>query len=47
MADVLQRILEAKRREVELARGRIPLEEIRRRAGLASEPRGFAAALRR
>ena len=47
MADVLQRILEVKRREVELARGRIPLEEIQRRAEHASKPRGFEAALRR
>ena len=47
MADVLQRILEAKRREVELARGRVPIEEIRRRAAQAQAPRGFEAALRR
>ena len=47
MADVLARILEAKRHEVELARGRVPLEEIRRRAAQASAPRGFEAALRR
>ena len=47
MADVLQRILEVKRREVELARGRIPLEEVQRRAEHASKPRGFEAALRR
>lgn len=47
MADVLDRILEAKRREVELARGRVPIEEIRRRAAQASAPRGFEAALRR
>ena len=47
MADVLQRILEAKRREVELARGRVPLEQVRQLAGRASRPRGFEAALRR
>ena len=47
MADVLTRILDAKRREVELARGRVPIEEIRRRAAQASAPRGFEAALRR
>ena len=47
MADVLERILEAKRREVALARESITLEEIRRRAALASAPRGFEAALRR
>src|SRR5688500_2323317 len=46
MADVLQRILETKRRDVELARGRVPREELRRGAELASKPRGFEAALR-
>jgi indole-3-glycerol phosphate synthase len=47
VGDVLQRILDAKRREVELARGRLPVEEVRRLAAQASAPRGFEAALRR
>lgn len=46
-ADILQRILAAKRREVEESRQRIPFAEIRRLAQAASPPRGFAAALRR
>jgi len=47
MPHVLDRILQAKRREVSLARERIPLGEMRRQASLASPPRGFEAALRR
>ena len=47
MADVLSRILEAKRREVELARARTPLDAMRRQAARASPPRGFEEALRR
>ena len=47
MADVLDRILAAKRREVELAKAQVPLHEMRRRAAVASPPRGFEAALRR
>jgi indole-3-glycerol phosphate synthase len=45
MADILQRILEVKRREVAEARTRLPLEEIERRAREADPPRGFARAL--
>ena len=47
MAHVLERILEAKRREVEAARAQVPLDQIRRNASAASPPRGFEAALRR
>jgi indole-3-glycerol phosphate synthase len=47
MADVLARILDTKRREVEESRARTPLEEIRKRARLASPPRGFEQALRK
>ena len=46
MAHVLDRILAAKRQEVEYARQRTPLEEIRRRIEKASPPRGFEKALR-
>jgi indole-3-glycerol phosphate synthase len=46
VAHVLDRILAAKRREVELARQRVPVEELRRQAALASPPRGFERALR-
>ncbi len=46
MSDVLDRILAAKRREVEASRQRVPLEEIRERAARASAPRGFERALR-
>ncbi len=46
MEHVLDRILAAKRREVALARERLPLDEIRRRAAAASPPRGFERALR-
>ena len=47
MADVMRRILEAKRIEVERARAAVPLEEMERRARAADAPRGFEAALRR
>jgi indole-3-glycerol phosphate synthase len=47
MGDVLDRILQAKHREVSLARERVPLDELRRSAAQASPPRGFEAALRR
>lgn len=46
MANVLDRILEVKRREVEIARERAPLAELRQRAVDASPPRGFERALR-
>ena len=46
MPDILDRILAVKRREVEVARERIPLAELRRRALEASPPRGFERALR-
>jgi indole-3-glycerol phosphate synthase len=47
MADVLERILAAKRREVERAQADVPLAQMQRRAEEASPPRGFEAALRR
>ncbi len=46
MAHVLDRILAAKRQEVDLARQRLPLGELRRQAEGASAPRGFERALR-
>lgn len=46
MANVLDRILAVKRREVEVARERIPLAELRQHALDASPPRGFERALR-
>jgi indole-3-glycerol phosphate synthase len=46
MAHVLDRILAAKRQEVQYARSRTPLEEIRHRIEKASPPRGFERALR-
>jgi indole-3-glycerol phosphate synthase len=46
MADVLDRILAVKRREVAIARERVPLAELRQRALGASLPRGFERALR-
>ena len=46
MADLLARILAAKRREVEESRREVPEPVIRTRAEGASPPRGFAAALR-
>lgn len=46
MADILQRILEVKRREVAEARGRLPLEAVERAARAADPPRGFERALR-
>src|SRR6516162_1734087 len=47
MSDVMRKILAAKRREVEEARARVDLVEIRSRAARATPPRGFEAALRR
>ena len=46
MANVLDRILAVKRREVEVAREHVPLAELRQRALEASPPRGFERALR-
>jgi len=46
MSTVLAKILEAKRREVEEARQRIPRAQIERIAREASPPRGFEKALR-
>jgi indole-3-glycerol phosphate synthase len=46
VAHILDRILEAKRREVESSRAAVPLQEIERRALAADPPRGFEKALR-
>jgi indole-3-glycerol phosphate synthase len=46
VADVLRRILAAKRLEVETSRAQVPLEELERRAAGAEPPRGFERALR-
>ena len=46
MASALDRILAAKRQEVEIARQRLPLDEVKRRAAAAPAPRGFEKALR-
>lgn len=46
MSDILQRILAAKRAEIERSRASVPLAELERRAAAASPVRGFAAALR-
>lgn len=46
MADILQRILEVKRREVAEARERRTLETVERDALVAEAPRGFERALR-
>ena len=46
MSDVLDRILAAKRREIEESKARIPGAEMRKRASEASAPRGFERALR-
>jgi indole-3-glycerol phosphate synthase len=47
MSDVMRRIIEAKRREVEAARAAVALADLQRRAERADPPRGFEAALRR
>ena len=44
-ADILERILAVKRREVEAARARVSLDAIREAASRAEPARGFAAAL--
>ena len=46
MSDVLRRILAAKHREVEEARGRLPQPEVERAARQAAPPRGFERSLR-
>lgn len=46
MADILQRILEVKRREVAESVSRVPLAELTRLASKADPPRGFERALR-
>src|SRR3954469_25006117 len=46
MPDILQRILAAKRREVEEAKARTPLAALREQAAAAGLPRGFEKALR-
>jgi len=46
VGNILDRILEAKRREVERSRVAIPEREIERRAQAADPPRGFERALR-
>jgi indole-3-glycerol phosphate synthase len=45
VSDILRRILATKRREVEMARAAMPVEDLERRARAASPPRGFAAAM--
>jgi len=44
--DILQKILAAKRREVEEAKGRMPLAQLREAASGADAPRGFVEAVR-
>ena len=46
MSDILQKILSAKRAEIEVSRAGTPLAELERRAAAANPPRGFEAALR-
>ena len=47
MSDILARIIAAKRREVEEARRRVTIPQLREAAGRAGAPRGFEEALRR
>jgi indole-3-glycerol phosphate synthase len=47
VADILARIIAAKRREVEEARRRVPIPRLREAAQHAGPPRGFEGALRR
>jgi len=47
VADILARIIAAKRREVDEARRRVPIPQLREAAELAGPPRGFEEALRR
>ena len=46
MSDILQKILAAKRAEVDQSRASIPIDQLEKRAAAASPPRGFEAALR-
>ena len=46
MADILQRILETKRGEIEVARRALPQDELEARARAAPAPRDFVGALR-
>lgn len=46
MPDILQRILEVKRREIADARARLPIEALERAARDADPPRGFERAMR-
>jgi len=46
VSDILERILAAKRREVEEAKAQIPLAQLRDAANTADAPRGFERALR-
>jgi indole-3-glycerol phosphate synthase len=46
MAHVLDRILATKRQEIEYARLRVPIDQVRARAERATPPRGFERALR-
>lgn len=46
MPDILAHILATKRREVEDAKARVPVEKLREEARLAGAPRGFERALR-
>jgi indole-3-glycerol phosphate synthase len=46
MDDILQRILATKHDEVQLARARLPLAQLRAKAGEAGVPRDFTGALR-
>jgi indole-3-glycerol phosphate synthase len=47
VADILKTIETSKRAEIAAAKALVPHDEIARRAGMASPPRGFLAALRR
>ena len=46
MADILQKILATKQREVAEASSAVPLAQVKAQAAVASEPRDFEAALR-
>ena len=46
MSDILQRILQRKREEVEQRRGEVPQAELQARARAAAPARGFADAMR-
>ena len=47
MADILQKILATKQREVAEASSAVPLAQVKALAAVASEPRDFEAALNR